>query len=454
MLSTYLLYIEVMDAPGRVLLHPCLGGGPPLGGCFEIDVLGVWMTLCVSLIGFLVILYSIRYMEGDDRLAEFYSLILLLMAGMTGVVLAGDLFTLFIFWELACITSYVLVAFTKGRWASIEAAFKYLIMSSTGSMLILLTMSFLYGMTGTLNLAYLSLSLKGSSMAPWLYMALILIIVGFGIEAAIVPLHTWLPDAYSEAPYPISALLSGIHSEIGLYALCRLLFLLFDLDVFSALLSAFAILTMTVGNIMALLQDDIKRLLSYSCIAQIGYMLIGLAVGTMMGLTGTFSHIFNNLLMKGLAFLSAGVITYSTGKRSLKELRGVGRSMPLTTLMLAISFLGLMGVPTTNGFISKFLYLFRSTFEAGMAWLGVIGIANSVFSVAYYLRVLRFLLIEGDKAKLDVRPPPSLFIPMLIMAFLVILFGVWPTPVIRLSTLAARSVLELENYIRVILEVR
>jgi formate hydrogenlyase subunit 3/multisubunit Na+/H+ antiporter MnhD subunit len=228
------------------------------------------------------------------------------------------------------LSSYVLVAFLKKTWGPIEAGFKYLIMSATAGAFLLLSMAILYGFTGTLNFALLSASLRGIEFTPWLVFLFGTLILGFGVKAAIVPLHTWLPDAHPEAPSPISALLSGIVIETGLYAMVRVLFLVYEPGFFKMPIALLAVLTMTLANVMALNQTDIKRLLAYSSIAQIGYMLV-------------FLHVFNHSMMKGMAFLAAGSIVHEAGTRDIKSLRGVGKMMPITSISLFITLLGLGG---------------------------------------------------------------------------------------------------------------
>jgi len=450
--SVYLLYQQLKAAPGQVLVVTLWGQKPPLGGCFEIDALSVYMSGSIAFLGFLVALYSFKYMEEESRLTEFYTLVLFMMAGMTGISFAGDFFTLFVFWELMGLSSYVLVAFLKDRWGPVEAGFKYLMMSATASAFLLLSMSFLYGMTGTLNFAQLAASLHGSVRTPWLFVLFSALIVGFGVKSAIVPLHTWLPDAHPEAPSPISALLSGIVIETGLYGLTRVLYLLFDPNFFQLSIAALAVLTMTLANITALLQQDIKRLLAYSSIAQIGYMLIGVSTGTAYGVMGVFLHVFNHSLMKGMAFLSAGSIVHETGTRDIKRLRGVGRMMPYTTFTLFIALLGLGGVPATNGFISKFI-LFNSAIGAGMAWLAVAGVLNSALSMAYYLRVMKALISTPEDEGLKVHEAPALMVAVtVLMAALVVVFGLYPAPVISLATRASRALVDgMSRYIGAVL---
>ncbi|KON31548.1 hypothetical protein AC482_00340 [miscellaneous Crenarchaeota group-15 archaeon DG-45] len=450
--SVWLLYQQLREEPGRVLVVTLWGQRPPLGGCFEIDTLGVFMSGSVAFLGFLAVLYSFKYMERESRLTEYYTLVLLMMAGMTGVAMAGDFLTLFIFWELMSLSSYVLVAFLKSRWGPIEAGFKYLIMSATAGAFLLLSMSFLYGMTGTLNFAQLAASLQGAVVTPWMLVIFSSLIIGFGVKSAIVPLHTWLPDAHPEAPSPISALLSGIVIETGLYGLTRVLYLLFDPGFFQPSIAALAVLTMTLANIMALLQQDIKRLLAYSSIAQIGYMLVGVSAGTAYGVMGTFLHVFNHSLLKGLAFLAVGSIVHQAGTRDIQSLRGVGRMMPFTSFALFVALLGLGGVPATNGFISKFI-LFNSAIGAGMPLLTLIGVLNSAFSMAYYLLVMKTFISKPEGEGLKMGEAPALMVAVTVaMAALIVFFGLYPQPVIRYAAKASRGLVEgLSTYIEAML---
>jgi proton-translocating NADH-quinone oxidoreductase chain N len=277
-------------------------------------------------------------------------------------------------------------------------------------------------------------------------MSFLLILIGFGVKASIVPLHTWLPDAHSAAPTPISAMLSGVVIETGLYALARTFFSAFaSFQVqWSLVLAVLSITTMTLGNITALLQKDIKRLLAYSSIAQVGYMLVGLAVGTQLGLTGTTLHILNHALMKGTAFLCAGAIIYRTGTRQLDDMAGAGRKMPLTAILFGISLFALTGMPPLNGFVSE-LTLFTSAVQANMAWLGIAIILNSILSAAYYLQVIRVLAKPASSEKLEKikETPIIMLLPICIMAILIILLGIYPDPVLDLARRAAQSLLSM-----------
>jgi len=447
--SIYYLNLSVQKA--GVIVIAVWGQLPPFGGCFEIDTLSIFMSGISAGLGVLVAVYSISYMENESRLTEFYTLMTFMMAGMTGVVMAGDLFTLFVFWELMGLSSYVLVAFLKSKWGPIEAGFKYLVMSATAGAFLILSMAIIYGMKGTLNFAYIADNLRGASASPWIIALFSTIVVGFGVKSAIVPLHTWLPDAHPEAPSPISALLSGIVIETGLYALARVLFLTFDPGMIKLPIAFLAVLTMTLANVMALLQTDIKRLLAYSSIAQVGYMLIGLAAGTAYGFMGLFLHIFNHSMMKGMAFLASGSIVHETGTRDINSLRGIGKMMPITSISLFIALLGLGGIPGTNGFISKY-HLFSAAFGSGLGWLGIMGVLNSALSMAYYIRIMQVLLgspKEGFKAK---EAPILMSTVTLAMAVIIVILGIWPAPLISFATSASQSLVEgLSTYIGAVL---
>jgi formate hydrogenlyase subunit 3/multisubunit Na+/H+ antiporter MnhD subunit len=325
-------------------------------------------------------------------------------------------------------------------------------MSATAGAFLLLSMAMLYGMVGTLNFAHLSTGLRGVDITPWLIAVFSALIIGFGVKSAIVPLHTWLPDAHPEAPSPISALLSGIVIETGLYALIRVLNILFEPNLFKLPIASLALITMTLGNLLALRQNDVKRLLAYSSIAQIGYMLIGVSTGITYGIMGTLLHILNHSLMKGMAFLAVGSIVHETGTRDLNKLNGIGKMMPVTTLAIIISFLGLGGVPGTSGFVSKFI-LFNSAIGSGLVILAIAGVLNSALSMAYYLRVLMVLLSGKVDTTLHVEEAPILMAGITaIMALLIIILGLYPGPFVSIASDASEALINgLSNYIGAVL---
>ena len=450
--SIYVSYGQISAATNNILVFKIWDQTPPLGGCFEVDMLGVFMVFSISLLGFFVAIYSTTYMKGEKRLTEFYTLLILTMAGMTGVVLAGDMLTLFIFWEIMSITSYVLVSFFKGNWGGIEAGFKYLIMSSMAGAFILLSMSLIYGMTGTLNFASIASTLRGADLSPWMILLFGTLVIGFGVKSAIVPMHTWLPDAYSEAPDPVSSLLAGIATETALFALTRVLYIIFEPGVFMIPIAILALITMTFGNIMALRQDNVKRLLAYSSIAQIGYIMIGVSSGIVYGLLGAFLHIFNHALMKGMAFLAVGNIVKQTGKHDVSQMQGLGKVMPYTSLAITVAMLGLGGVPGTSGFISKFV-LFSAALGAGQPILAIVGVLNAALSMAYYLKVIMTLYSGNIPIDLKVKEAPFVMIGITsVIAIIIVVFGFYPNPILEFASNASKALIDgRNNYIGAVL---
>lgn len=443
------LYFEVIS--NEVIL---LGDQLPWGSAFEIDSLGVFMASIFIILGIFASLFSYRYMEKDSGMAEYYMLLLGMVAGMIGVVFAADFLTFFIFWEIMSLTSYILVAFRKHIDVAVEAGVKYLIMSAAGTIALIYGISVFYGITGSLNFAHISSVLNGQPENGWLYIPLVMILVGLGIKAAIVPMHTWLPDAHPEAPSTISAMLSGALITVGVYGIIRIFPLMFNPQVYdwTFLIVVLSVVTMTLGNIIALMQNDLKRLLAYSSIAHIGYALIGVAVADPTGFSSALLHLFNHGIMKGLAFLCVGSIIYATGTRNLSDLAGIGKRMPVTSGALIIALFALMGFPPLNGFISKYL-LFTSAMNGGLLWLAVVGIVNSIISCGYYLRVFRTLILDPPTKHLDkIRESPmSMLIPLVVLMLITIIIGVYPVNIIAFSEQAARSALENQIYIRTVL---
>ncbi|MCS7363818.1 MAG: cation:proton antiporter [archaeon GB-1867-035] len=443
-------------AENNVLVYiPYPTSKPPVAGFFAVDWLGFFVSLIFILVGFLSAIHSIDYMSHDTGLDQYYALLLLMVAGMVGLAFAGDFLTFIVFWELMSISSYCLVGFRKHLWEPIEAGFKYLIMSASGSALVLFAMSILYGLTGSLSFAHIASSMMYADSSQLIYLVVALLVAGFGVKAAAVPFHFWLPDAHPAAPSPISAMLSGVVIKTGVYALIRTLYLFFtpSLVDFTMIMAILSVVTMTVGNIMALLQKDIKRLLAYSSIGQIGYILLAMSLGTPFGLTGAILHIFNHALMKGLAFLCAGAIIHVVGTRNIDELIGVGKKMPITSIAFSISLLSLSGVPFLNGFISKYM-IFAAAIEAHAYLLTVIGLLNSGLSVVYYLRLIQLLILREPKGKAATAREASILIliPLVVMALLCVLFGIWPEPVYRMAEAAANSAFAKIEYIQSVIK--
>ena len=437
----YKLFSRVFTKPELI---PIKAG--PFESCLRIDGLSIFMASIFILLGFLAALYSIRYMEKDSGVTLYYTLLLIMICGLLGVVFSGDFFTLFVFWELMCITSYMLVAFRKQHWEPIEAGLKYLVISSAGSATILLGLSILYGLAGTLNFAELA-TIATQMSNIWCSISLIFIIAGFGVKAAIFPFHTWLPDAHPAAPTPISALLSGIVIKAGVYAILRSLFTVFPPVNFSwqTAIAIISILTMSFGNLAALLQDDIKRLLAYSSIAQMGYIFFAISTAAnptalTIGLTAALLHVLNHALMKGLLFLCAGAFIYRAGTRSLKELAGIGHKMPVTAIAFTIGALAISGLPSLNGFVSELMIVYAGI-QANMPIYTAIFLINILLGFAYYLRLIKIIVWSTPNKKLNgIKDAPLLIlVPILVLTLACILIGVYPAPFIETASRAVKA---------------
>ncbi|MDJ0910514.1 MAG: proton-conducting transporter membrane subunit [Woeseiaceae bacterium] len=367
-----------------------LGGWPtPIGIDMRLDELSALMLLVINLVGLAVSLYSIEYMRRFTARTYFFGLFLLMVAGMNGAVLAGDLFNLYVFLEVAAIASYSLVGFGCAH-EELEASFKYIVLGSVASALILIGIALVYGITGTLNMAHIAERLAGNAMDMPLLLAFGLFIVGFSFKAAVVPFHAWLPDAHPSAPAPVSAMLSGVLIKaIGIYALARLAFNVFGVaDNVLVLLRWLGILSMIVGGLLAAGQSDIKRMFAYSSISQVGFIVLALGLATPLGLVGAVYHLVNHAMFKSLLFLNAGSVEYATGTRSLDELGGLNRALPVTSATSLVGSMSIAGVPPFNGFWSK-LIIVLACIEAGSYGFAGVAIAVSIVTLAYQLKVQR-----------------------------------------------------------------
>lgn len=406
----------------------------------RMDALSVFLALIALSLGTIVCLYSVIYMEHDKGQEYYYPLLLLMVAGIVGIGLATDFLVLYLFFELMSIPSYALVVFRRHEWMAIEAGMKYIVMGAVGSAFAFFGISLVYFQTGTLQFNDLIGML---STTPILQAALLFLIIGFGVKAAIVPLHTWLPDAHSAAPSGISAMLSGIVIGAGFFTLLRSLLIFTGTGLaVGELLIIMALITMSVGNLMAYSQlshkqADLKRILAYSSVAQMGYILlgvgVGLAYGIRVGYEGGLFHIMTHAFMKGLAFLCAGVIIHQLGTRYVDEMEGIGLSMKVTGFAFVLSLLALAGVPPLSGFMSEWMVFSGSIMTYGVIGLwgiaiAVIALLNALLSLGYYLPIIKTMYLPAErKGILKARDPSAaMLLAIGILAGLTIILGVWP----------------------------
>ncbi|MBN2227989.1 MAG: hypothetical protein JW779_00225 [Candidatus Thorarchaeota archaeon] len=415
-----------------------------LGVILAADAFSVVLMGLFTFLGLVVSIYSIGYMSEDSGLTQYYVLLLLMVGAMNGVVIAGDLFTLFIFYEIMGLCSFVLVAFRR-NWEGIEAAIKYLMMSAIGSTLILFSASYLYGLTGTLNLSAMATALAGSNN-PLLPILVALMTAGFGVKGAVVPFAAWLADAHPAAPSGISAMLSGVVIKVGVYGIVRMNVSLFSPITINwpLLLGIFAIVTMTAGNFYALTQTDLKRMLAYSSITQIGFILFAFGAATELGYQSGIFYIIVHALTKGLLFLCAGAFLHAVGTRNLEDLRGIGKRMPIVGAFFAIGVLSLMGMPPFAGFYSKFLILLAGV-QAGDYYLlfTIVAVFNALLALGYYLRMLSVVWFSpvSPVAENAHRSNPSMLIGMGMLALALIIIGIFPGPIFNLAVDAGTALL-------------
>jgi len=443
-----LLLPRVLESPVIVSVG---GWRPPFCINLVAGPVGILFSIVIALVGLLVSIYALDYIK-EGATEKYHMLYLSLLTGATGVVLTGDIFNLFVFFEILCISSYALVAYLRDK-AGIESAVKYLIQGAVGSSLLLIGIGLLYGVFGTLNMADIAQNINSVSPIS-VFVPMVLIITGLGVEAAIFPLNAWLPDAHSSAPSSISAILSGIAIEVGLYAVVRVIFTIFGASSILPFLALLGILTLLVGEMCAFSQNNIKRMLAYSSIGQIGLILFALAIGTSYGVTGGLFQLVSHTLSKALLFLTAGYMIYQAGSMEISALEGMGKKMPLTCLAFTIGAFSLVGLPPFIGFPSKFLVV-RAALATKETFLFVlIGLAllGTVIEGAYFFRVVQVLYFKAEKPNPPSKDAPvAALIPMFIFVVLIVIVGVYPKLLTDVLNSAASELLNRLDYIRSVL---
>jgi multicomponent Na+:H+ antiporter subunit D len=421
----------------------------PLGINLVLDGLSSLVLLAISVVSAAAMLFSARYMEQYTAKAKYYSLFMLMVSGMNGVVLSGDIFNLFVFLEIASLASYALVGFGCGD-EELEASFKYMILGEVASMFILFAIAIVYANTGALNMAYVSRTIQSNGLNASLTFAMGLFIAGFSLKAALVPFHAWLPDAHSSAPAPISAMLSGVLIKtLGVYALARVLFNIFGITVaLGWILIALAVLSMVLGAFLALGQWDLKRLLAYSSISQIGYVALGIGLGGLiiakganlawasLAILGGLFHLVNHATYKSLLFLTSGSVEMATGTRQLKQMGGLAERLPVTRMVCAIASASIAGIPPFAGFWSKLL-LVVAAIQARFYWIAAVIVFVSLCTLIMYLKVHRYAFLGKLPENLQQikENKGSMIVAMLFLACLCVLMGLLLIPALRTSIL-------------------
>jgi multicomponent Na+:H+ antiporter subunit D len=381
------------------------GWAPPIGIEFVLDPLSSFLSVLLTCVTSLVLIHARRSVESDvgEKEIPFYSVTMLLMTGLTGIVLTGDLFNLFVFLEISSLAGYAIIA--VGEKPAPVAAFRYLILGTIGATMYLIGLAFLYMLTGSLNMADLASIIPQLPLTPPLVVSFSMMVVGVALKMALFPMHGWLPDAYTYAPSTASALLAPIGTKVAAYVLLRLMFFVFQPSFGRDMLPVGDVLTylaaggILFGSIFAIAQKELKRMLAFSSVSQIGYIALGIGLGSQLALTGAVLHIVNHAFMKAALFLVAGNTRLVVGHSRIDQFDGsLRRFMPWSMAAFTVAALSMIGIPPLAGFFSKW-YLVLAGIEQSAWWIVVVILLSSLLSAVYFFRVLeRIYLREPSTA--------------------------------------------------------
>ena len=447
-ISVACLYQVIQSGP----MHYDLGGWePPYGIEYVVDFLSGFVMLFVSGMAAIVLTYGWKSIDQEIPYSKHYlfqATYLLCLTGLLGMCITGDLFNVFVFLEISSLSSYALISLGKTRRAAL-ASFQYLILGTIGATFLLIGIGLLYQMTGTLNMADIASRVTTTTDGPrTILVAFAFITIGLFIKMAVFPLHSWLPHAYTYAPTVVTAFIAATATKVSVYAFIRVVYAIFtpkfafeNLPLDTALMTM-ALVGIFVASTAAIYQPNIKRLLAYSSIAPIGYMLLGVGMATSGGLTAGIVHMFNHALIKGGLFMVMGCFAYRLGSVYLKDLRGAGRTMPLTSLAWVLGGLGLIGVPLTAGFVSKWLLL-TSAVESELWYVAALMLISSLLALVYVWRVVEALYFSDPSpaAENAQEAPWSMLIPMYVVILATIVFGIWTEYSAGIAGEAANSLL-------------
>ncbi len=421
-----------------------------IGIQYSVNIFSAFMSFFVITLALIIMIFSTKDIDHEisrQSISQYYTLVLILLFSMVGMIFTNDLFNMYVFMEILSLTSCAIIS-VKSKKENYLAALRYLVLNTIGSLSVLLGIALLYMVSGHLNMSLMGQSI---SLIWQLYPTNILIatgfmLVGFAIKAAVFPMHIWLPDAHSNAPTPSSALLSSLVVKIYVFAVYKILFDVLGKDIVVGLgipgvIAVFAASGMLFGSIFAIGQKDIKRMLAYSSVAQIGYIFLGLSLMTEAGLAAGLFHVVSHGLMKTALFLSAGSIIYYRNKRDIRQLDGIGVEMPVTMVVFAIAAMGMIGIPGTNGFMSK-LYLSFAVLGAGQPLLLGVILLSSYLNAVYYLPIIISAFLKEPKSKnitmqVEVLPWPML-LALVTVGILCLLTGFYPKLVMDIVTQAAK----------------
>ncbi|WP_448567380.1 monovalent cation/H+ antiporter subunit D family protein [Thalassotalea ganghwensis] len=417
-------------------LSYALGGWPPPWGIeLSIDVTNAFVLLVVSALSTLVLVYAKDSIEKEiapSKHSLYYTAHLLCLTGLSGILITGDAFNLFVFLEISSLATYTLVSLASDR-RCLTATFRYLVMGTIGATFILIGVGLLYMKTGTLNMADLAVRMDAYDSNRTLNTGLAFIMVGVSLKLALFPLHMWLPPAYTHAPSTVTAFLASTATKVAVYVMIRFIFTVFgaqhvfDKMGMELILMVLAIVAIFKCSYMATVQSNVKTLLAYSSVAQIGYMILGISLVSVTGLMSGLLHIFNHALMKGALFMAVGAVFYRMGSVDIDAFKGLGKKMPLTMAAFTLAGLSIIGVPLTVGFVSKW-YLVNAALEQGLWLIAAFVLVGSLLAVVYIGRVIEaayFQPLPESKDSNTIKEVPWLMLlPMWILVIANVYFGI------------------------------
>ncbi len=416
-------------AGGNVVSYELGGWAPPWGIEYRVDALNALVALIIAGIAAVTLPYALRSVEREiprHQRSLFYAAFLLCMDGMLGISQTGDVFNLFVFLEISSLSSYALISLGQRRQA-LTAAYQYLVMGTIGATFLLIGIGLIYAETGTLNMMDLHTRLSDLASHRTVHTGFAFIVVGIGLKLAMFPLHLWLPNVYCYAPIAVTVFLAATATKVAVYIMLRMVFTVFPGSLVALTPTGLVFLLLGVSGVLfasvaAIYQPDARRLLAYSSIGQIGYMVLGIAYGSALGLTATIVHVFNHALMKGALFMALGALVYRIGSSRLDRLAGSARQMPWTFGAIVIAGLSLVGVPGTAGFISKW-YLVLAALEQQDWLIALVVLAGSLLAVAYLWKLVDAMLFRIPAP--DAPPLQEAPLSMLVPAWLLVLANIW-----------------------------
>ena len=429
-----------------------LGGwAPPWGIEYRIDTVNAFVLLIVSMMAAVVTPYALKSIEREveaSRVALFYAAFMLCLTGLLGITITGDVFNVFVFLEISSLSAYALIAIGQDRKA-LTAAYQYLIMGSVGATFIVIGIGMMYVMTGTLNMADLSVLLPQVSSSRTIPVAFAFLTVGISLKLALFPLHLWLPNAYTYAPSTVTVFIASTATKVAVYMLLRFFFTIFgpafsfDVMQLDRVLLPLALVAIFSMSLVAIFQTNIKRMMAYSSVAQIGYMILGISMASVTGLTAGILHMFNHAMMKGALFMALGCVMYRVGSVHIDSMRGLGKRMPWTMAAFVIGGLSLIGVPLTVGFVSKW-YLIQGALEKGWWPVAALVLLTSLMAAVYIWRVVEaayFQEFPGDDDGELGEAPLAMLLPTWALILANLYFGIDASLTAGIAGAAARSLL-------------